>query len=75
MKNLCGAISMFTLTVLALTAPASAENWPQWRGPFFNGSTTERDLPTTFSRTSIAWWSARPSASGRAWSRTTRVAG
>ena len=64
MKNLCGAISMFTLTVLALTAPASAENWPQWRGPFFNGSTTERDLPTTFSRTeNVLWTMPGPSGS------------
>jgi len=26
-----------------------AENWPQWRGPFFNGSTTETGLPEDLS--------------------------
>ena len=33
--------------VAGLAAPVSAENWPQWRGPFFNGSTTERNLPAS----------------------------
>src|SRR5215211_5667134 len=33
-----------------------AENWGQWRGPLFNGSTTEKGLPAEWSRTeNIAW--------------------
>ena len=36
---------------------ASAENWPQWRGPFFNGSTTEKNLPETWSKTENVLWS------------------
>src|SRR5438046_10255178 len=28
-----------------------AEHWSQWRGPFFNGSTTEKGLSTRFSKT------------------------
>jgi outer membrane protein assembly factor BamB len=35
-----------------------AENWPQWRGPFLNGSTTETNLPDTFSKTENVLWSA-----------------
>ncbi len=35
-----------------------AENWPQWRGPFFNGSTTETNLPTEWSKTENVIWSA-----------------
>lgn len=34
----------------------TAENWGQWRGPFFNGSTPEKGLPTQWSKTeNIAW--------------------
>ena len=37
-------------------AAAVAEDWPQWRGPFFNGSTTETGLPTDWSTTrNVAW--------------------
>jgi outer membrane protein assembly factor BamB len=33
-----------------------AENWGQWRGPAFNGSTTEKGLPAEWSKTeNIAW--------------------
>jgi len=53
-------------SLLALAAPhAAAENWPQWRGPFFNGSTTETGLPTVFSRTENVVWSVpMPGPSG-----------
>ena len=45
------------LTVLvAITANVDAGNWPQLRGPQFNGSTDEANLPTSWSRTdNIAW--------------------
>jgi len=45
------------LTVL-FVLPATAENWPHWRGPHFNGSSTETDLPTSWSRTEGIAWSA-----------------
>lgn len=35
-----------------------AANWPQWRGPEFNGSSPEKNLPATFSRTENVLWSA-----------------
>jgi len=32
------------------------ENWPHWRGPFFNGSSSETNLPARWSKTeNIAW--------------------
>ncbi|MFM1942729.1 MAG: hypothetical protein RI897_1711 [Verrucomicrobiota bacterium] len=31
-------------------------NWPQWRGPEFNGSTSEAGLPESFSRTEQVVW-------------------
>lgn len=44
---------------------ALAENWPQWRGPFLNGSTTETGLPARFSDTeNVVWATALPGASG-----------
>lgn len=44
------------LTGLLTSAAANAENWGQWRGPFFNGSTTEKNLPAEWSKTeNIAW--------------------
>ena len=51
------------LLALASLAPLTlrAENWPQWRGPFFNGSTTETGLPTQWSKTeNVAWIAPLP---------------
>ncbi|NQT37379.1 MAG: PQQ-binding-like beta-propeller repeat protein [Planctomycetes bacterium] len=47
-----------TFLALALTATVSAQasDWPQWRGPYFNGSTDEEGLPSKWSKTeNIAW--------------------
>ncbi len=45
-------------------AAARAENWPQWRGPLFNGSTTESGLPETWSKTkNVAWVAPMPGMS------------
>ena len=38
--------------------PSHAENWPQWRGPLLNGSTTETGLPSTWSKTEGVKWVA-----------------
>ena len=44
------------LITLATATWAHAGEWPQWRGPFMNGTTDETDLPTRWSRTeNIAW--------------------
>lgn len=51
--------------LLAAALPAAAENWPQWRGPSFNGSTTETGLPATWSKTeNVAWIAPLPGPSG-----------
>ncbi|MHB8898720.1 MAG: outer membrane protein assembly factor BamB family protein [Thermoguttaceae bacterium] len=48
------------LCFLLLTAsPLPAENWPHWRGPQWNGSTTETGLPSRWSRTEGIAWKAR----------------
>ena len=52
--RLCPAL---VLTTLAFAAwPTAAENWPHWRGPAFNGTSTESGLPTTFSKTEGVKW-------------------
>ena len=56
---------IITLSVL-LTAPlALADNWPQWRGPNFNGSITEKNLPAEFSKSNnVAWRAPLPGPAG-----------
>jgi outer membrane protein assembly factor BamB len=49
------------LLALLLSTRVGAENWPHWRGPFLNGSTTETGLPTTWSKTeNVAWVTPMP---------------
>lgn len=56
--------SLCLLGVLATTG-VFAENWPQWRGPFFNGSTTETNFPSQWSKTeNLAWTAPLPGYSG-----------
>jgi outer membrane protein assembly factor BamB len=50
------------LLICFVAASLRAENWPQWRGPFFNGSTTETGLPSTNER--VAWVTPMPGYSG-----------
>jgi outer membrane protein assembly factor BamB len=41
-----------------------AADWPQWRGPFVNGSTDERGLPASWSKTeNVVWVSPLPGPS------------
>lgn len=49
-----------TMTSLFLLSCASlfAENWPHWRGPNFNGASTEKNLPGEFSKTNNVKWVA-----------------
>ncbi len=48
---------MFLVLVLLVLPIARADDWPQWRGPYFNGSTTEKNLPTDWSKTDNIVWS------------------
>jgi outer membrane protein assembly factor BamB len=56
---------LILVALVMLAAPALAENWPQWRGPRFNGSSAETGLPTTFSPTEgVAWKAELPGSGG-----------
>jgi outer membrane protein assembly factor BamB len=48
---------VFGLTTL-LVVTVHGENWPHWRGPHFDGSSTEQKLPDDFSRTNNVKWVA-----------------
>ena len=50
---------------LVISAVASAENWPQWRGPRLDGISGEANLPVKWSATdNVAWKLPLPSLSG-----------
>ena len=50
---------------LVISIPVRATDWPQWRGPFFNGSTNEKNLPSSWSESeNIAWTAPLPGPSG-----------
>ena len=53
MKTLLSLVLLFSAA-----APLHAGNWPQFRGPSFNGSTPEKGLPTQWSPTENIAWSA-----------------
>ena len=44
--------------LLVLSSAALARDWPQFRGPFFNGTTDEKNLPVSWSTTENIAWSA-----------------
>ena len=51
--------------VAALAAPASADNWPQWRGPKNDGHSAEKGLPTEWSADkNVVWKLKMPGISG-----------
>ena len=54
------------LTTACVSASAFAADWAHWRGPNFDGSTSEKQLPDDFSKTNNVKWVATlpgPSAS------------
>lgn len=47
---------------LALAACLSAQNWPQWRGPNLDGTSSAKNLPVSWSETeNVAWRVELPS--------------
>src|SRR5258708_3338333 len=40
---------------VVVASTATAENWAQWRGPNFNGSSTETGLPSTWTKPDAVW--------------------
>ncbi len=54
---------MLRIAVLVVLAGgAAAGNWPQWRGPFFNGSSPETGLPEKLGEETLLWKTPLPGA-------------
>ena len=54
----------FLLGCVLLVQSTQAANWPQWRGPNFNGFTDETNLPEQWSKTeNLAWTKDLPGTS------------
>ncbi len=47
--------AIVVVALCAGTVSAAAPAWPGWRGPRGDGHSTESDLPSQWSKTSIAW--------------------
>ena len=47
-----------TLAVVFASTAALAGNWAHWRGPNFDGSSPEKNLPDDFSKTNNVKWAA-----------------
>ena len=53
------------LFALLFSGNVNAENWPQWRGPRSDGISTEKNLPTQWSKTeNVAWRTPMPGQAG-----------
>ena len=57
MRNPIAAVA---LIVGLLISAARAENWPQWRGPHFNGSSQSKNLPDKLDDSTRLWESKLP---------------
>src|SRR5690348_12474273 len=48
--------SLISASLLFTIVPAAAEDWPAWRGPRGDGTSTETNVPTKWTATdNIAW--------------------
>lgn len=57
-------LGILGLSLLLGLAPLEAANWPHWRGPQFNGTTTETGLPVDWSLSQgLAWTIELPGCS------------
>jgi outer membrane protein assembly factor BamB len=56
--------SLIIALTVSLSSGLMAANWAQWRGPSFNGSTVETNLPSSWSKTkNVTWKTALPGES------------
>ena len=59
-RKVIGFVQIFLATLLfTSTGALRAENWPQWRGPHYDGSSSEEKLPSDFSKTEGVKWIAK----------------
>ena len=58
--------SWFLVLAFSLLSALDAANWPQWRGPNFNGFTAETGLPSKWSKIENVIWRAKLPGAGAA---------
>jgi len=62
--NLSRTLPGFVVAGLTMCHDVPGQNWPNWRGPNFNGTTMAKNLPTEFSKTKgVKWVSDLPGPS------------
>src|SRR5208282_4206190 len=55
-KTLLATMALMIVSAVAAAPAVHAGDWPHWRGPFFNGSSDEKNLPSEWSTSeNIAW--------------------
>ena len=54
---------VLSVVALVFATSARAENWPQWRGPKFNGSSDAKGLPDKLDKASAKWAAKLPGPS------------
>ncbi len=57
-RHFCFALACTMVWAGPINARLLAENWPHWRGPLFNGSSSEQGLPERFGKTNHVRWTA-----------------
>jgi outer membrane protein assembly factor BamB len=58
--RVCSCAAMLAIAAFT-TSSARGENWPQWRGPAFNGSSNETHLPDHWGKSeNITWTTPMP---------------
>ena len=59
------ALFLLLIAVLPAGGRSFASDWPHWRGPFLNGSSDEKNLPSSWGREeNVLWVSPLPGPSG-----------
>src|SRR5690348_6596145 len=63
--NTCCRFSTILVAAIILSSVrlSQAEDWPQWRGPHFNGSSAEKGLPSKWSKQEALWQAVLPGPS------------
>ncbi|MCI0538083.1 MAG: PQQ-binding-like beta-propeller repeat protein, partial [Verrucomicrobiales bacterium] len=54
-RTISSVIHLAAVFCVAAQFTVRAEDWPQWRGPHFNGSSTEKGLPSKWSKEEATW--------------------
>ena len=53
-RQTASAMTLFLCSILFLSSVEATANWPEWRGPFFNGM-ARGDAPTALTDKNIKW--------------------